>query len=110
MQADLSNGSFQFSNLQLSITPMLVSAITVSDFPDPIYEGSLDVITLLESLDLKEPGPATGFGLDANRMLSFSARFNGSAQRATLSEFDLSFAGSLIETDAEVRLETDLAP
>ena len=117
LQADLSNGSFQFSNLQLSITPMLVTgAITVSGFPaDPIYEGSLaaedfDVITLLESLDLKEPGPATGFGLGANRMLSFSARFNGSAQRATLSDFDLSFAGSLIETDAEVRLATDLAP
>ncbi len=117
VQADLSNGSFQFSNLQLSITPMLVTgAITVSGFPaDPIYEGSLaaedfDVVTLLESLDLKEPGPATGFGLDANRMLSFSARFNGTAQRATLSDFDLSFAGSLIETDAEVRLATDLAP
>ncbi|MEC8331730.1 MAG: AsmA family protein, partial [Pseudomonadota bacterium] len=107
----------QFSNLKLSITPMLVTgAITVSGFPaDRIYEGSLaaedfDVITLLESLDLKEPGPANGFGLDANRMLSFSARFNGSAQRATLSDFDLSFAGSLIETDAEVRLATDLAP
>lgn len=117
VQADLSNGSFQFSNLQLSITPMLVTgAITISGFPaDPIYEGSLaaedfDVITLLESLDLKEPGPATGFGLNTNRMLSFSARFNGSAQRATLSDFDLSFAGSLIETDAEVRLATDLAP
>ena len=44
VQADLSNGSFQFSNLQLSITPMLVTgAITVSGFPaDPIYEGSLN--------------------------------------------------------------------
>ena len=117
VQADVSNGSFQFSDLQLSITPMLVTgAITVSGFPaDPIYEGSLaaedfDVITLLESLYLKEPGPAAGFGLDADRMLSFSARFNGSAQRATLSDFDLNFASSLIETDAEVRLATDLAP
>ena len=117
VQADVSNGSFQFSDLQLSITPMLVTgAITVSGFPaDPIYEGSLaaedfDVITLLESLYLKEPGPAAGFGLDADRMLSFSARFNGTAQRATLSDFDLNFASSLIETDAEVRLATDLAP
>ena len=117
VQVDLSNGSFQFSNLQLSITPMLVTgAITVSGFPaDPIYEGSLaaedfDVFTLLGSLDFKEPGSATGFGLDANRMMSFSGRFNGSAQRAILSDFNLSFAGSLIETDAEVRLATDLAP
>ncbi len=117
VQADLSNGSFQFSDLELSITPLLVTgAITVSGFPaDPIYEGSLaaedfDVITLMESLDLKEPGPAAGFGLDTDRMLSFSARFNGSAERATLSDFDLNFAGSLIETDAEVRLATDLAP
>ena len=117
VQADLGNGSFQFSDLQLSITPLLVTgAMTVSGFPaDPIYEGSLtaedfDVITLMESLDLKEPDPAAGFGLDADRMLNFSARFNGSAQRATLSDFDLNFAGSLIETDAEVRLATDLAP
>ena len=117
VQADLINGSFRFSDLQLSITPMLVTgAFSVSGFPaDPIYEGSLaaedfDVITLLESLDLKEPGPAAGFGLNADRMLSFSARFNGSAQRATLSDFDLNFAGSLIETDAEIRMANDLAP
>ncbi|MEC7893364.1 MAG: AsmA family protein, partial [Pseudomonadota bacterium] len=108
---------FHFSDLQLSITPMLVTGeITVSGYPaEPIYVGSLaaddfDVITLLESLDLKEPGPAAGFGLDEDRMLSFSTRFNGSAQRATLSDFDLKFAGSLIEADAEVRLATDLAP
>ena len=117
VQADLSNGSFQFSDLQLSITPMLVTgAFSVSGFPaDPIYEGSLaaedfDVITLLEASDLKEPGPAAGFGPNPDRMLSFSARFNGSAQRATLSDFDLNFAGSLIETDAEIRMANDLAP
>ena len=117
VQADLSDRSFHFSDLQLSITPMLVTGeIMVSGYPaEPIYEGSLaaddfDVIALLESLDLKEPGPAAGFGLGADRMLSFSTRFNGSAQRATLSDFDLNFAGSLIEADAEVRLATDLAP
>ena len=117
VQADLSDRSFHFSDLQLSITPMLVAGeITVSGYPaEPIYMGSLaadafDVITLMESLDLKEPGPPAGFGLDADRMLSFSARFDGSAQRATLSDFDLNFAGSLIEADAEVRLATDLAP
>ena len=117
VQADLSDRSFHFSDLQLSITPMLVTGeIMVSGYPaEPIYEGSLaaddfDVIALLESLDLKEPGPAAGFGLGADRMLSFSTRFNGSAQRATLSDFDLKFAGSLIEADAEVRLATDLAP
>ena len=117
VQADLSDRSFHFSDLQLSITPMLVTGeITVSGYPaEPIYVGSLaaddfDVITLLELLDLKEPGPAAGFGLDAGRMLSFSTRFNGSAQRATLSDFDLNFAGSLIEAEAEVRLATDLAP
>ena len=117
VQADLNDRSFHFSDLQLSITPMLVTGeITVSGYPaEPIYVGSLaaddfDVITLLESLDLKEPGPAAAFGLDEDRMLSFSTRFNGSAQRATLSDFDLNFAGSLIEADAEVRLATDLAP
>ena len=117
VQADLSDRSFHFSDLQLSITPMLVTGeIMVSGYPaEPIYVGSLaaddfDVIALLESLDLKEPGPAAGFGLGADRMLSFSTRFNGSAQRATLSDFDLNFAGSLIEADAEVRLATDLAP
>ena len=117
VQADLSDRSFHFSDLQLSITPMLVTGeIMVSGYPaEPIYVGSLaaddfDVIALLESLDLKEPGPAAGFDLDADRMLSFSTRFNGSAQRATLRDFDLNFAGSLIEADAEVRLATDLAP
>ena len=118
VQADLNDRSFHFSDLQLSITPMLVTGeITVSGYPaEPIYVGSLaaddfDVITLLESLDLKEPGPAAGFGLDADRMLSFSTRFNGSAQRGQHSKnFDLNFAGSLIEADAEVRLATDLAP
>ena len=117
VQADLSDRSFHFSDLQLSITPMLVTGeIMVSGYPaEPIYVGSLaaddfDVIALLEALDLKEPGPAAGFGLGADRMLSFSTRFNGSAQRATLSDFDLNFAGSLIEADAEVRLATDLAP
>ena len=117
VRANLSAASIQFSDLQLSITPMLVTgSISVSGFPlEPIYEGSLearpfDVIALLKSLDLRDTGPDSGFGMDADRMLSFSTRFNGSSQQATVSDFDLNFAGGLIETDAEVRRATDLTP
>tara|TARA_B100001057_G_scaffold4157_2_gene3719 strand:- start:249 stop:2261 length:2013 start_codon:yes stop_codon:yes gene_type:complete len=117
LQADLSAGSLQFSDLQLSITPMLlIGAITVSGFPsEPTYEGTLtaeafDLFALLESLNLKEAGQGSGFGLEADRMISFRTSFNGSSEKTTLGDFDVDFAGALIETDVEVRRATELTP
>ena len=117
LQADLSVGSIQFTDLKLSITPMLLTgAITVSGFPSELaYEGTFaaeafDLFALLESLNLKEAGQGSGFGLEADRMISFSTNLNGSSEKTTLGDFDLDFAGALIETDVEVRRATDLTP
>ncbi len=115
--ADINAGTLQLNDLQLSVTPMLVSGdVTINDLnSSPSYEGSIsaapfDVLVLLESLGMREGQQDVNFGVDSDKLLSFDMQFNGTNEQANIPAFNLEFAGANIESDAQIRLASYLAP
>ena len=115
--ADINAGTLQLNDLQFSVTPMLVSGdVTINDFnSSPSYEGSIsaapfDVLVLLESLGMRKGQQDLNFGVDTDKLLSFDMRFNGTDEQANIPAFNIEFAGANIESDAQIRLASDLAP
>jgi AsmA protein len=117
VMADINAGTLQLTDLQLSVTPMLVSGdVIINDLnSSPSYEGSLsaapfDVLVLLESLGMRKGQQDLNFGVDTDKLLSFDMRFNGTDEQANIPAFNIEFAGANIESDAQIRLASDLAP
>ena len=117
VMADINAGTLQLTDLQLSVTPMLVSGdVIINDLnSSPSYEGSLsaapfDVLVLLESLGMREGQQEVNFGVDTDKLLSFNMQFNGTDAQASIPAFNIEFAGASIESDAQIRLASELAP
>ena len=117
VMADINAGTLQLTDLQLSVTPMLVSGdVIINDLnSSPSYEGSLsaapfDVLVLLESLGMREGQQDVNFGVDTDKLLSFNMQFNGTDAQASIPAFNIEFAGASIESDAQIRLASELAP
>lgn len=115
--ADINAGTLQLTDLQFSVTPMLVSGdVIINDLnSSPSYEGSLsaapfDVLVLLESLGMREGQQDVNFGVDTDKLLSFNMQFNGTDAQASIPAFNIEFAGASIESDAQIRLASELAP
>ena len=96
---------------------MLVSGdVIINDLnSSPSYEGSLsaapfDVLVLLESLGMREGQQDVNFGVDTDKLLSFNMQFNGTDAQASIPAFNIEFAGASIESDAQIRLASELAP
>ena len=117
VMADINAGTLQLTDLQFSVTPMLVSGdVIINDLnSSPSYEGSLsaapfDVLVLLESLGMREGQQDVNFGVDTDKLLSFNMQFNGTDAQASIPAFNIEFAGASIESDAQIRLASELAP
>lgn len=115
--ADINAGNFTVSDLQLSVTPMLVTGeaeITglqnELNFTGTFTAEPFDVISLLTSLGLREEEETFSLGLDAHNLLDFALSINGDAQQLNIPSFALNFAGAAIESDATVRFATDFSP
>jgi uncharacterized protein involved in outer membrane biogenesis len=59
---------------------------------------------------MREGQQDLNFGVDTDKLLSFDMRFNGTDEQANIPAFNIEFAGANIESDAQIRLASDLAP
>lgn len=117
VRADINARTLRLNDLQFSVTPMLMSGdVSINGLGSALnYEGSLsaapfDVLVLLESLGMREGQQAINFGVDADKLMSFDMQFNGSEEQASIPAFNVEFAGANIESNAQIRLASDLAP
>jgi AsmA protein len=119
--ADINQGNISLSDINLSLTPMLLQGnFALSDLNNTMtYQGqmasnSFDVIGLLQTLGLVEESEEfTGAIVGSSNsppLINFGFSFSGNQEQMSIPDFTASLGSTEIEADATVRFATNFSP
>ena len=117
VNADIDNNNIDISQINFSITPMLVTGdIAVRNLYDNLsYEGSMssnnfDVMGLLQTLGYAEREEIFSGGVTATQDFGFEIGLTGDATQITLDRFQATLGRTEIQANGDIRFATDFAP
>ena len=117
VNADIDNNNIDISQINFSITPMLVTGdIAVRNLNDNLsYEGSMssnnfDVMGLLQTLGYAEREEIFSGGVTATQDFGFEIGLTGDATQITLDRFQATLGRTEIQANGDIRFATDFAP
>ena len=117
VNADINNNNIDISQINFSITPMLVTGdIAVRSLYDNLsYEGSVssnnfDVMGLLQTLGYAEREEMFSGGVTATQDFGFELGLTGDATQITLDRFRATLGQTEIQANGDIRFATDFAP
>ena len=119
--ADINQGNISLSNINLSLTPMLLQGnFALSNLNNTMtYQGqmasnSFDVIGLLQTLGLVEESEQfTGAIVGSSNSpppINFGFSFSGNQEQMSIPDFTASLGSTEVEADATVRFATNFSP
>jgi AsmA protein len=117
VNADINNGNIDISQINFSITPMLMTGdIVVRDLnSDFSYEGSLssnnfDVMGLLQTLGYADVEEEFSGEITSTQDFGFELGLAGDSTQVTLDRFQATLGRTEIQANGDVRFATDFVP
>ena len=115
--ADINNGNIDISQINLSITPMLITGdIAFRNLNDEFsYEGSMssnnfDVMGLLQTLGYAEVEEEFAGEITSTQDFGFELELAGDATQVTLDRLQATLGRTEIQANGDIRFATDFVP
>ena len=115
--ADIRNGNVLISDINFTLTPMLVNGeIAIAGLNDAVsYQGAFtsnnfDINALSQTLGLKEPETEFSGGIPETQQLTLSFQVSGDREQLSIENFSSLIGTTEIEAEANILLATNLIP